>query len=200
MADIPAICTTCHSVFPAGFSITNASATFQNCRSRCSFCGGWATIPDGTYTVTEDTISFGPFTGISRKQFETILAIVLYKTNIQQPAASTAEIDNEIQQLTGEREFLRRIGDWILTAPPTEYLKLIGWCLLAAFGPGAVSDLGKSVTQKFDNAAPQQQQTQQPQVQRTPIAEAVRRLGRERNQSTPRTSLSRAKKDDLKPD
>ena len=48
-------CKKCGRIFPSGISMEQeSSATFIGNKSRCTYCGSWESIPDGTFKATID--------------------------------------------------------------------------------------------------------------------------------------------------
>ncbi|MFH1508823.1 MAG: hypothetical protein ABIE68_01525 [bacterium] len=53
MNDILLKCNTCEKIFSSGIAMTvGSSATFENNKSQCAFCGSMESIPDGTFKST----------------------------------------------------------------------------------------------------------------------------------------------------
>lgn len=57
MIAMPAICDTCDTIFPSGFFTGNGRRHFIGCTSGpCPTCNGMGHVPDGSYSIMEDTI------------------------------------------------------------------------------------------------------------------------------------------------
>lgn len=57
MANLPAICDNCGTIFPSGFNISGGTGVMIGSKSGpCPRCGSWGHIPDGTYRIVENII------------------------------------------------------------------------------------------------------------------------------------------------
>lgn len=57
MPVMPAVCETCTTIFPSGFSITNGRGVFVGSKSGpCPNCGGWGYVPDGDFMFYDNVI------------------------------------------------------------------------------------------------------------------------------------------------
>ena len=123
---LPAVCETCSTIFPSGFSVENsANVTFSGSTSGpCPKCGGTGRVPDGTYNV------FGNVLGLLSGPSQTVedlkrLSEILKKARDRQ--ASREEVLAEIEQNVPK---LKLISD-ILPKTRTEFYAVIGLIIAA---------------------------------------------------------------------
>lgn len=109
MANIPAICSTCGTVFPSSFSISGR-ANFKGCRSGpCPKCGGIGDIIDGSYQIIGDAVRMIVSSLRSHAQVEQLQAVL---RKAQQEQTSPKAVPEKIRAESSE---FGAIASWINT-------------------------------------------------------------------------------------
>ena len=117
MSSIPAFCQNCGAVFPSGFHFENVEqlTLSGNKSGPCPVCGEMGEIPDGVFTVTEDTIELisGPERTVEQLRR---LAEVLRKA--QGEGSDKEEIQREVSKIDPE---LSKLVDWLPESEAARY-------------------------------------------------------------------------------
>jgi hypothetical protein len=110
MVQFPAFCPTCGLIFRSNvIDITGSTGIeMSGNREQCRRCGSMAELPDGTFSVADDTIEVLAATGLTRERLFRLQAVLdQVRTGDLPPADATEAIADEAPSL---RPLLERFG------------------------------------------------------------------------------------------
>jgi hypothetical protein len=149
MAQAPAICDTCRTVFPSGFELAEgSSASFAGSKAGpCPKCHGWGTIPDGLYEFVGDTLRIiSDWTPERRQQFANELQAAKAQPDPQQAALAAFTRQPELGDMARRLLVPRNAGEfWAFIATILTAVALLG---------GQVSDTTNVNVQTVIQACP----------------------------------------------
>jgi len=77
MPRVPAICNTCGTIFPSGFSVGARNVSLEDCiTASCPHCGGVGQVPSGVYSALTSTALAVTAGNISESQLQRFLSIL----------------------------------------------------------------------------------------------------------------------------
>ena len=127
MAQLPAVCRTCGTVFPSGFDLQHArNVTFEDCvAGPCPKCGGDGDIPNGIYDFVGDTIRVLAAPTTSAAQLRRI-ADVLH--DARERRSSRTEVARAVEDVAPGTSLAQR---FLIPRNPGEFYALLGIILAA---------------------------------------------------------------------
>lgn len=173
MTSLPAICDNCGCIFASGFG---GSGTFIGCKSGpCPSCGGFGSVPDGTYEVAGDVIRLLIGSHQSYQQLRAVAnAVEMARRNVDNAQSAIQDLKRSAPELSSIADSLPKTRNE-LYAFLTLIITAIGVLIAAAtFLTGkspSEADIQKMIDDTLEEST---KRTQAPSAFNSPIRTATK--------------------------
>jgi hypothetical protein len=152
MAMVPVICDDCGAIWGAenafGGSASNLTITGSKVRG-CPRCGGWGSIPDGTYDLIDDTLRVVRSAGLPAATLQGLIGL------LEAHKRGEASKDEVLERVESEAPALADTVRRYLAQEPASWFALLLTILAAALQPSPPSaeEIAEAVWAKDHSAA-----------------------------------------------